>query len=93
MFDLNSINYETREAVTQLLEIAKAEVPKLHSGEIIILADLFKGYEWKRIPPTQRKLLGRYFLDYCDTKEGKEYMEVLDKTKTHQQMYARKSTT
>jgi len=46
MFELNKINFETRESVPQLLEIAKAEISKLHSGEVIILADLFKGYEW-----------------------------------------------
>lgn len=33
----------------QLLDIAKDETKKLESGEIFIVRDLFKGYEWNRI--------------------------------------------
>ena len=33
----------------QLLDIAKDETKKLESGEIFIVRDLLKGYEWNRI--------------------------------------------
>ena len=38
----------------QLLDIAKDETKKLESGEIFIVRDLFKGYEWNRIERKKR---------------------------------------
>ena len=48
----------------ELLEIAKDETKNLISGEVFLLRDLFKGYEWNRIPRTNRLLLGTLFLNY-----------------------------
>lgn len=36
----------------------------LNRGEIFLLRDLFKGYEWNRISNSGRLLLGTLFLNY-----------------------------
>lgn len=36
-------------SVNELLDIAKSELINLKYGEIFLVRDLFKGYEWNRI--------------------------------------------
>jgi hypothetical protein len=43
--------------VNILLEKAVKEVSSLKSGEVFLVKDLFKGYEWNRIPRNNRLLL------------------------------------
>ncbi len=38
----------------QLLEIAKNEIINLKPGEVFLVRDLFKGYEWNRISRSDR---------------------------------------
>jgi len=45
-------------AINQLLETAKNEVTNLKYGEVFLVRDLFKGYEWNRISRSDRLLLG-----------------------------------
>ena len=47
--------------VNELLDKAIAEVKNLYVEEIFLLKDLFKGYEWSRIPIKDRLLLGTLF--------------------------------
>ena len=42
----------------ELLEIAKNELANLKPGEMFLVRDLFKGYEWNRISRSNRLLLG-----------------------------------
>jgi len=84
----SDIDLNARQSVYQLLEIAKLELKNLYSGEVFVLSELFHGYIWKRIPPAHRKLFGRYFLDYIMSGGGDESVEILDKTRQHQQIYS-----
>ncbi len=73
--------------VNELLEIAKAELSYLLPGEVCLLRDLFKGYEWNRISRSDRLLLGTLFLNYIKT----NHVEVfpIEKTSSGQQRYTR----
>ncbi|MDR3344950.1 MAG: single-stranded DNA-binding protein [Oscillospiraceae bacterium] len=90
MQTIENIDFATRQAVTGILEMAKSELANLHEGETFLLSDLFYGYIWKRIPDKDRKLVGRYFLDFADSEEGKKAIEALNKTSQNQQIYVHK---
>ena len=90
MQNFDAINLESRQAVYQLLDLSKNELPKLLRGEVFTLSDLFIGYLWKRIPARDRKLLGRNFLDFALSEEGTKTIAVMDKTAQNQQLYAKK---
>lgn len=71
--------------VNVLLEIAIQETNKLRKDEIFLLKDLFKGYEWNRIPRNERLLLGTLFLNHMN-KEQLD-VQVIEKTSSGQQRY------
>lgn len=71
--------------VNDLLEKAINEIKFLKKGEIFLVRDLFKGYEWKRIPRNDRLLLGTLFLNHINrTEEG---VMAIEKTSSNQQQY------
>lgn len=47
--------------VNTLLDNAIAELQNLEDGEYFLIRDLFRGYEWNRIPRSDRLLLGTLF--------------------------------
>jgi hypothetical protein len=49
--------------LNELLIIAESELQNIQQGEVILLRDLFKGYEWNRISRSDRLLLGTLFLN------------------------------
>ena len=68
-----------------LLAKAIGETANLYDGEIFLLRDLFKGYEWNRISRSNRLLFGTLFLNKINS-------EALDikvgaKTSSGQQKY------
>lgn len=67
------------------LDKAINETSKLNNGEIFLLRDLFKGYEWNRISRSNRLLLGTLFLNKINT----ENFEIVacSKTSSGQQKY------
>jgi len=71
--------------VNNLLSFAIKEAENLMDGEIFLLKDLFKGYEWNRIPRNERLLLGTLFLNYANT--AKCSIKAIDKTSSGQQKY------
>jgi len=71
--------------VNELLEIAKAELSRLLPGEVFLLRDLFKGYEWNRITRSDRLLLGTLFLNYIKTNDIG--VAPIEKTSSGQQRY------
>lgn len=71
--------------VNDLLNQAIEEANNLNSGEIFLVKDLFKGYEWKRIPVKDRLLLGTLFLNYVNTCESS--ICAIEKTSSNQQRY------
>lgn len=70
----------------ELLEIAKDETKNLISGEVFLLRDLFKGYEWNRISRTNRLLLGTLFLNYIKSTYIVGVVPI-EKTSSGQQKY------
>lgn len=71
--------------VNELLEIAKKEINNISTGEVFLLKDLFKGYEWNRISRSDRLLLGILFLNYIKTTESG--VDAIEKTSSGQQKY------
>ncbi|EOR22817.1 hypothetical protein A500_13286 [Clostridium sartagoforme AAU1] len=71
--------------VNELLEIAIKEAENLMDAEIFLVKDLFKGYEWNRIPRNDRLLLGTLFLNYVNKTNGK--IQAIEKTSSKQQKY------
>lgn len=71
--------------INTLLDKAVRETHNLRDGEIFLLRDLFKGYEWNRISRSNRLLLGTLFLN----KINNEYcgVTVSEKTSSGQQKY------
>lgn len=53
--------------VNDLLDKAKAELSNILSGEVFLLLDLFKDYEWNQISRSDRLLLGTLVLNYIKT--------------------------
>lgn len=73
--------------VNTLLDMAIKEADNLFDGEEFLVKDLFKGYEWNRIPRKNRLLLGTLFLNYVN-KTNNEIIAV-EKTSSNQQKYKR----
>lgn len=71
--------------VNVLLELAIKETEKLNDGEVFLVKELFKGYEWNRIPRKDRLLLGTLFLNHVNKHAGK--MQPIEKTTSGQQKY------
>lgn len=71
--------------VNDLLETAKSEVSNFNSGEIFLVRDLFKGYEWNRISRSNRLLLGTLFLNFINTNDIGVFP--IEKTSSGQQRY------
>ena len=53
--------------VNELLELALKETGNLNDGEVFLVKELFKGYEWNQIPRKDRLLLGTLFLNHVNT--------------------------
>lgn len=71
--------------VNDLLSFAIKETENLVDGEIFLLKELFKGYEWNRIPRNERVLLGTLFLNYANTANCP--ITAIEKTSSGQQRY------
>lgn len=71
--------------MNELLDNAIKETENLNQGEIFLVRDLFKGYEWNRISRSERLLLGTLFLNYVNT--SKNHIQAIEKTSSGQQKY------
>jgi len=69
----------------ELLKMAISEISNINFGEIFLLRDLFKGYEWNRISRSDRLLLGTLFLNYINTANSE--VTPIEKTSSGQQRY------
>ena len=69
-----------------LFQIAKFTVNDLKSGEIFIVKELFKGYEWNRISKSNRTKLGSMFYAHVNS-IACSGISPLGKTPQNQQMY------
>ncbi len=75
----------TLSTVNELLDMARRELTNLKTGEIFLVRDLFKGYEWNRISRSDRLLLGTLFLNYI--KSNDIGVVPIEKTSSGQQRY------
>ena len=57
-------------ALDHLMKEAEKEIKELKTNEEFVLKDLFKGYEWNRIPVKERTSLGALFSEYSATKHS-----------------------
>ena len=73
----------------ELYNYAIASARDLESGEVFIVRDLFRGFEWSRLPRGQRIKLGSMFFAYVQGSAFNEYEE-LDKTPQNQQKYRKR---
>ena len=71
--------------LNSLLKTAIDETTNVREGETFLVKDLFKGYEWNRIPKGDRLMLGSMFLSYIGTHDCK--ITVADKGASGQQRY------
>ena len=71
--------------VNILLDKAISETKHLKEQELFLVKDLFKGYEWNRIPRNDRLLLGTLFLNYVNKTNGA--IHAVQKTTSGQQRY------
>jgi hypothetical protein len=71
-----------------LLVKAIEELKNLRSGEVFLVKDLFKGYEWKRIHVHDRLQLGILFIHAATSEELG--VEIIEKTSSHQQKYRKR---
>ena len=71
-----------------LLEQALNEITNLKPGEVFLVKDLFRGYEWNRISRSDRLLLRTLFLNYIKTQP--DIVDILEKTSSGQQRHNKK---
>ncbi|WP_418790391.1 single-stranded DNA-binding protein [Phosphitispora sp. TUW77] len=71
--------------INEFLNNAIKETENLNQGEVFLVLDLFKGYEWNRISRNERLLLGTLFLNYVNT--SKVCIQAIEKTSSGQQKY------
>lgn len=66
--------------------MALTSLDDVSQGEKFIVKDLFRGFEWNRIPVGNRTKLGSMFLNKA-TEENSYLIKPLDKTPQNQQIY------
>lgn len=72
----------------ELLESAKEEIKNLDKGDMFVVKDLFKGYEWNKIARADRLRLGVLFLSWVQG-DGKKLVKIEEKTHSGQQSYTK----
>lgn len=72
--------------VSKLLDYAIEETKNLNNGEVFLVKDLFKGYEWNRIERHIRLRLGILFISYINANSELGVIP-LEKTSSNQQKY------
>lgn len=72
--------------LSKLLEYANKELEELNDGEVFVMKDLFKGYEWKRITRGNRTKLGMMFFEQISRVDDLG-VDPLGKTPQNQQQY------
>ncbi len=73
-------------SLQDLFNMAVQSLSDVQSGEIFLVKDLFRGFEWNRIEIGARTQLGRMFFAYAQT-EGAIAVTPLGKTPQNQQIY------
>ena len=80
MVDINT-------SLQDLFEIVIKTLDDVNAGEVFIVKELFRGFEWNRIKKGNRTKLGSMVLAYANSDEGASVLETLGKTPQNQQIY------
>ena len=75
--------------VADLMLAAQDALRDVEAGEVFTVRELFRGFEWKRLPTGVRIQLGSVFFAYAQS-NGAALLEVGEKTKQNQQQYVKK---
>lgn len=75
-------------SVNDLLDEAMRTLEDVESGETFTVSDLFRGFEWKRLPMGTRIKLGSQFFEV--TKDINSPIIPQEKTPQNQQKYTKK---
>lgn len=75
-------------SLNNLFDIAVKATEDLTPNEEFIVKDLFRGFEWNRIPKGNRTKLGSQFFSYVNSDKCENVIP-LDKTAQNQQRYKR----
>lgn len=73
-------------SLQDLFDEAINTLSDLNTGEVFIVKQLFRGFEWERIPRGNRTKLGAMFFAYANNK-GAKILKPLGKTPQNQQKY------
>ena len=73
-------------SLDDLFNIVTTTLPDVAAGEIFIVKDLFRGFEWNRIEKGKRRRLGSMVFTWANNK-GSSVIQPLDKTPQNQQRY------
>jgi len=76
----------TNTTLQELFDNAVQTLDDVHSDEIFIVKDLFRGFEWNRIAKGNRTKLGSMFFAYAQN-QGASNIVPLGKTPQNQQIY------
>lgn len=71
--------------VNELLDVVKLEISNIKMNEVLLVRELFKGYEWNRISHSESLLFGTLFLN-CVKNDDIEAMSA-EKTSSRRQKY------
>ena len=80
------MNSETN--LEELLKKAKEQLNNLQSGEVFLVKDLYRGYEWNRIKKGDRTKLGMLFNSFSNMSDSD--IEPVKKTPQNQWIYKKK---
>lgn len=80
------VNSET--TLDELLTQTKEQLNNLQSGEVFLVKDLYRGYEWNRISKGNRTKLGMLFNSFSNTDNSG--IEAVKKTPQNQWIYKKK---
>lgn len=75
-------------SLNDLFDIAINTIADVNKGEEFIVRDLFRGFEWNRIPLGNRTKLGSMVLAYSNA-DGEGVIAAVRKTPQNQQIYTR----
>ena len=73
-------------SLNDLFEITVKTINDLSPNEEFIVKDLFRGFEWNRIPKGNRTKLGSQFFSYVNSDKCENVIS-LNKTAQNQQRY------
>ena len=87
---MRNTNINSNITVTDLFDLAQQSLNDVQVGEVFIVRDLFRGFEWNRVPIGTRAPLGTMFYNYYinpDKTSKTGELEDMGKTSQNQQKY------